>query len=939
MKINMSKSLIPFGNPLRIRRKNYFKKGRFGFKSITKFLTYFSLGLILFVAILFAWYSKDLPTPGKIARRSVAQSTKIFDRQGNLLYETGEQKRTSIEADQISNLLKQATVATEDKDFYNHHGFDFRGIIRAFYNNVFHKTGTQGGSTITQQFVKTALLDSKRTFTRKIKELILSLEIEQMYSKDQILAMYLNEIPYGSNVAGAEAASQMYFGIPAKDLSLAQAATMTAIPRSPTYYSPYGTHTKELIARRNYVIDRMVSAGYIKKEDAETAKTVDSTTVNIEFDKNKVGVRPRKDSIKAPHFAMYVLDQLAEKYGDDVINKQGLRVITTLDSGKQTLAEQTVTQIAAANKKRFNANNAALVSIDPKTSQVLAMVGSKDFFDTSIDGNVNVATSNRQPGSSFKPIVYSTAFKKAENSPSRILFDLSTDFGGGYTPHNYNNRTNGPVTMRFALANSLNIPAVKTLALAGIPESLATAKDLGITTLNKSADHYGLSLVLGTGEVKLLEMTGAYSVFADGGIKKDINTLLKVEDNQGKVLYQYDENENKGSQALDPQIAYEISSILSDNKTRSAIFGSNSPLAFPGRTVAAKTGTTSDFKDGWTLGYTPSLATGVWVGNNDGKAMNGGEAVYAAAPIFHQYMEQALANTPNEEFARPAGIVDTTVDKYSNKLPSDASSELVSDIFASWQVPKEQDNVHVKVRVCKANGLLAGDDVPDALAELRGYVNIHSEFPAKPNWEGPVRAWAASAGLDVLPPTQSCKAADLLSTVSFNTPVANSTISGIVQLSLNISGASNHQSVEYFVDNVSIGQASSPFTKDYNANSLAEGPHIISAILTDDGGGTTKASVNITVKKVKAQITNVSAVNINPTQTRISWQTDIATSSRIDFGTTSGSYNKNAADGALTINHSLLITVVSGTHYFYTVSGTDADGTTSTSNEFTFTSG
>lgn len=934
-----NRSLIPFGGPLKIRRKNLYKTSRFGFKSLTKYLTYFSLGLVLFVAILFAWYSKDLPTPGNIARRAAAQSTKIFDRNGNLLYETGEQKRTSVESDQISNYLKEATIAIEDKDFYKHHGFDFRGFFRAAYNNIFHRTSnTQGGSTITQQFVKSALLDSKRTYTRKIKELILSLEIEQMYSKEQILTMYLNEIPYGSNAAGAEAASEMYYGIPAKDLSLTQAATLAAIPRSPTHYSPYGTHTDNLIARRNYVLDKMVDSGYIKKEEADSAKNVDTTTVNPNFDTDKVGVRPRRDSIKAPHFALYVLDLLADEYGDDKINKEGLKVITSLDSDKQAIAEKAIADGAAKNKSRYNANNAALVSIDPKTGQVLAMVGSKDFFDTSIDGNFNVATSNRQPGSSFKPIVYATAFKKPENNPARIIYDVTTDFGGGYTPKNYNGRTNGAVTMRYALGNSLNIPAVKTLALAGIEESLKTAHDLGITTLNQSADHYGLSLVLGTGEVKLLDMTSAYSVFANNGTRHEITPILKVEDNDGKLLYQYNQDEDKGKTVLDPQIAYEIANILSDNPNRTPVFGSRSALYFPDRTVAAKTGTTSDFKDGWTMGFTPSIATGVWVGNNDGTPMSGGEAVIAAAPIFHQYMEQALANTANEDFIRPEGIVDVTVDRYSNKLPNEGTNDNIADIFASWQVPKEHDNVHVLVRVCKSNGLLADDSIPESLTETRGYVNLHSEFPDKSNWENPVRAWAAAAGLDLLPPTDKCNVNGLVPSISITSPGKNASVSGIMTVTASATADWGIRHVEFFIDNISIGKFTSNFSTTYNTSSLSTGQHHLSAIVTDNNGGTTKDELDFTVVKNPAAITNVLATNIDSSHTKITWNTDVATTSRVDFGTSSGTYTQNSTDATMATNHSITITVSHNTKYYYKVSGIDTYSQTATSNEFSFTS-
>lgn len=933
----MSKSLIPFGNPLKLRPKKIFKRGKFGFKSITKFLTYFSLGLVVFVALLFAWFAKDLPTPGKIAKRAPAQSTKIFDRTGNLLYETGIQKRTSVESDKIANNLKQATVSIEDKDFFKHHGFDFRGILRAAYNDIFKKGSTQGGSTITQQFVKTALLDSKRTFTRKIKELIISIEIEQMYSKDQILAMYLNEIPYGSNVAGTEAAAQMYYNIPASNLSVAQAATLAAIPRSPTYYSPYGTHTKELIVRRDYILGKMKDQGYINEQQLNDAKNIDTTTVNLDYEKNPVGVRPRKDSIKAPHFALHVLDQLVEKYGDEKINKEGLKVITTLDSAKQTIAEKVVSEGAAKNLTRYKANNAALVSIDPKTGQVLSMVGSKDFFDTKIDGNFNVATAKRQPGSSFKPIVYSTAFKKPENSPSRILFDLTTDFGGNYIPHNYNNRTNGPVTMRFALSNSLNIPAVKTLALAGIKESLQTAADLGITTLDKPADHYGLSLVLGTGEVKLLEMTGAFSVFANKGVKEEIKTILKVEDNRGKVLYEYDENKEKGKVAIDPQIAYEISNILSDNKTRSAIFGSNSALAFPDRVVAAKTGTTSEFKDGWTLGYTPTLAAGVWVGNNDSKPMVAGEAVMAAGPIFHQFMIEALKDVPNQEFERPAGIVDVTVDKFSNKLPSELSTEQTTDIFASWQVPKVQDDIHLKLRVCKVNGLLAADDILEGLIEYRTYINIHSEFPNKPNWEGPVRAWAAAAGLDNLPPTTNCDATTITPSISITSPTHNSTVTGILNLTASVGNAAADSTVEYFIDNISVGSTASPYALTYNSAALSEGSHHLSALL-HSSGSTVKSEIDFNVQKVTTVFSNVVATNIAPGQTKITWQTDIATNSRVDFGLVSGSYTGTENNATLTQNHSVILTVNPVTKYYYKLFGVDGSGTLSSSNEFSFTS-
>jgi len=428
-----------------------------------------------------------------------------------------------------------------------------------------------------------------------------------------------------------------------------------------------------------------------------------------------------------------------------MVEEGGLKVTTTLDLDKQIMAENAVR--ASADKKfdGIKATNAALVAIDPKTGQMISMVGSADFFNNDIDGQVNVADSLRQPGSSFKPIVYATAFKDKYN-PASILWDVPTDFGN-YKPNNYDGTTRGPVTMRQALAGSLNIPAVKTLFLAGVDKSIQTAHDMGITSLNEK-DRYGLSLVLGGGEVKLTDMTTAYGVFANAGSLNMTTTILKVQDGKGKVLEEY--KESKAKEVIDPQIAYEISSILSDNNARSYVFGSNSALNFSDRKVAVKTGTTNEYKDAWTIGYTPQLVTGVWVGNNNNASMAaGGAGAMAAAPIWHQFMADALANTPNEDFARPAGIANITVDKMSNKLPTEYSPETISDIFASWQIPNRKDDIHTIVRIDKATGKIATDDCPNVFTENKTVANIHSEQPYNPSWEAPVLATAQAMGITI----------------------------------------------------------------------------------------------------------------------------------------------------------------------------------------------
>jgi membrane peptidoglycan carboxypeptidase len=439
-------------------------------------LAAWSLAVLLLFAIgVFAYYAKDLPSPTKLNQRQVVQSTKIYDRTGDhLLYEIhGEEKRTTITLDQMSQIVRAATISAEDQDFYNHHGIQFKAVARAAIYDLLGRAASQGGSTITQQLIKNTVLTNEKTFTRKVKEVILAVELEQKFSKDEILEMYLNEIPYGSNAYGIQAASQTFFGKDAKDLQLAESALLAALPKAPTYFSPYSTHQDELKYRQEYIIDQMAKLGYITADQAKQAKDFDVLAE----------VRPFQENIAAPHFVMYVKEQLVNEYGEQQVEESGMKVYTTLDWDKQQAAEEAVKKGVATNISKYKASNAALVAMDPKTGQVLAMVGSRDYFDKSIDGNVNVAVRPRQPGSSFKPYVYATAFKKGY-TPDTILFDTETNFGTKdkpYIPLDYDGKFRGPVKMKEALAQSLNIPAVKALYLAGVQNSINTAKSMGIT--------------------------------------------------------------------------------------------------------------------------------------------------------------------------------------------------------------------------------------------------------------------------------------------------------------------------------------------------------------------------------------------------------------------------------------------------------------------------
>jgi len=604
---------------------------------------------------LFIYYAKDLPRPEKFAERAFIESTKIYDRTGEtVLYELyGEEKREIISLNDMPEHLKQAVLSTEDARFYSHHGIDFWGILRAIKINLDIGKATYGGSTISQQLIRSTFLTLEKSIKRKIREIILTLELERRYSKDQILEWYLNQIPLGINIYGVEAAAKTYFNKPAKELTLAESAILAASIKAPSYYSPFGNHLDELLGRKDYVLDRMAQEGYITQEQADEAKQVE-----LEFAKVS-------QTIKAPHFVLYVEEYLFENYGKNFLEEEGFRVYTTLDWELQQAAEKAIEE-NVERLKGYDAHNAALVAIDPKTGEILSMVGSVDWFGDSypeecisgclFDPKLNVTTYRigRQPGSAFKPFVYVTAFQNGYDD-EYIVIDEETNFGvwGGeeYIPKNYDELFRGPVTLRQALGQSLNVPSVKVLVdLAGIQESINTARKCGITTLKQSASFYGPALVLGGGEARLLDMVSAYGVFAAEGKRYPPISILRIEDSEGNIIEQKKKTPRR---VLEQEAVRILNDILSDNEARAPMFGYNSQLYFPDYQVAAKTGTTNNYRDAWTIGYTPSISAGVWVGNNNNTEMAQKPSITIAGPIWRAFMLEALSKLPKEEFTPP----------------------------------------------------------------------------------------------------------------------------------------------------------------------------------------------------------------------------------------------------------------------------------------------
>ncbi|MBI4280831.1 PBP1A family penicillin-binding protein [Candidatus Uhrbacteria bacterium] len=838
---------MPFTiKPIRQRRRRFLR--RFAFRRLAGPLItvalFMFLGGALSLAMLTAWVSRDLPNPDTLLQRNVALSTKIYDRTGtHLLYEIhGDEARTLVKLEEIPEYVKWATIAIEDKNFYKHRGVALRSIARAAVFNVLgdrlsslilrRPSGAGGASTITQQFVKNAVLSPEKTFARKIRELILSREIERRFTKDQILQLYFNEIPYGRSNYGLEAASQDYFKKSARDLTLAEAATLAALPQAPTSYL---NNPDRLLGRRNFILDLMAEQGSISRSVADQTK------------QEPLGILERDEGLLAPHFVFWVKEQLTAAYGERMVEQGGLSVITSLDLEKQKAAEEAVAAGLPKIEEK-GGSNAALVALDPKTGQVLAMVGSRDYFDKEHHGAVNVTLRPRQPGSSFKPIVYTAGFIKGY-TPTTILYDVVTIFKTDtkdYTPHNYDNQEHGPVTVRQALAGSLNLPAVKMIYLVGIDRVLDFAQELGYTTL-EDRSRFGLSLVLGGGEVTLLEHTSAFATFSNDGVRQEPVAILQVKNAEGKALSEW--KPRNGQRVLEEQYSRLITDVLQDNNARSYIFGAQNFLTLPDRPVAAKTGTTNDFRDAWTIGYTPQLAAGVWAGNNDNTEMKrGADGSIIAAPIWQTFMKKALAGAEVESFKAPEAIV-------------------TGKPILDGQVPGE-----IKVQLDRASGLRATELTPANWIEEKIFFEAHSilhfinkddprgEPPTDPssdpqyaNWEEAVRRWAAEqVGQSVYaaPPTEfdNLHLPENQPSLALEQPVSGAIVSGhTLTAVIRASAPRGISRVRYIIDGVLVAERNQfPFDGAVQLpETLPRGSHTITVVAFDDIDNSRSVEVKI----------------------------------------------------------------------------------------------
>lgn len=801
------------------------------------------VALILFGGILFAWYAKDLPRPDKVVRRE-GFATKIYDRNEELLYDVfADQRRTPVSLDQIPEHLKNATVAIEDKNFYKHKGFDPTGIFRALWNIIAHRR-LQGGSTLTQQLVKNALLTPQRTLSRKFKEFILSIQIENKYSKDEILQMYLNESPYGGTAWGVQTAAETYFDKSVFELNLVESAILAGLPQRPSAYSPFGDNPEAYIGRTVAVLRRMREDGYISKDQEKEAK---KQLEQIEFATEGVNFR-------APHFVMYVKKQLEERYGQSFVEQGGLRVYTTLDLELQEKAQEAVSEEIKRVEYLHITNGAAIV-IDPRTGEILAMVGSKNYHDPDYDGKVNVTLSLRQPGSAIKPVTYVAAFKKGY-TPATLLMDTPTTFPvisqPDYKPVNYDGKFHGPLQVRYALGNSINVPAVKMLAKVGLKEVLATAYDMGLSTLQPSAENLkrlGLSVTLGGGEIRLLEMAAAYSAFANTGLKVQPVSILKVTDKDGKVLDEY--KPLSGKRVISLEQAFLISHILSDNNARLITFGGRSALVIAGRTVAVKTGTTNDKRDNWTVGWTPQVVVGVWVGNNDNTEMKQvASGVSGASPIWRRIIQAALDGKPSLGFAAPDGIITAEVDLVSGYRAHDDFPSR-TEYFIKGTEPTGEDPVHTKLKLCREQDKLATvARVAQGDYEEKEFFVFKDEDPISTDgvnrWQQSIDEWLSTqADSRYHPPTEYCGDQEEMAVIIQEPGNEQQIDQSEVKVKAKVISANKITKVEFFIDGEKKDEVTSkPYEKVFT---LDDGTYTIKVRAEDEKGNQAEAEVKIGV--------------------------------------------------------------------------------------------
>lgn len=819
------------------------------FRRISKYLFFTFAVCVLVFTIFILVLEMGLPDPKQLTNRQVHQSTKIYDRTGtNLIYEIfSEKKRTVISLDDLPSYVINATLAVEDKNFYSHHGIAWKSLARAVVSDVLRlKSGRGGASTLTQQLVKNAIVGNERSLTRKLKEALLALKIERTYSKKEILELYFNEIPYGSTNYGIEAASVNYFGTHAKNLSIAQATTIAALPQAPTRYL---NHIDQLTTRRDYILNIMVTQGFITKEEATHAQ------------QEKIEISRDFGGAVAPHFVLMIKEQLTETFGEQTVDQGGLSVITSLDLAKQKIAEEEVTKGVTNNRKNYNAYNAALISLDVRSGEILAYVGSADFHATSslpvgcnpgvsckFDSKVDVVRKQRQPGSSFKPFVYLAGFMKGF-TPETILYDVVTSFRGpneikDYTPHNYDLKERGPVTIRKALQGSLNIPAVKMLYLVGVDSMLELAKQFGYSTFDDKS-RFGLSLVLGGGEVTLADHTAAYATLARGGVYLPIVSILKVSGSDGVALF-----ENKplpGKQVADNDAVATISNVLSDNASRAYVFGANSPLQLGDRPVAAKTGTTNDYHDGWVMGYTPSIATGVWAGNNDNTPMNKAGGSLAGGTIWNGFMKRSLEGTPIEQFPPlPPPKTDKPVLLGNDPSYEEIEIDSISGKRATSFTP---DALRIKKKFFTGHSILFSVNKDDPKGPAPSDPTQDPQFG---NWEKGIREWATKQGLVLeTPPTEyddTHTGADQ-PTVSIVSPTQGQSVERIAKISVSTSGVNGISGVKYFVDNVFMGESTAfpLFEITLSMGQFTTGFHTLTAAAYDVMGNKGVTSVDISI--------------------------------------------------------------------------------------------
>lgn len=689
--------------------------------------------------VLYAWLVVDLPSFHDLHGRAIAPTTKIYDRYGRLLYEIIDPhvgKHTPLPLDQIPVHLRQATIATEDANFYTNPGVDLRAILRALIINLRGGEVISGGSTITQQLARNLLLAPEervqRTLTRKLRESILAWRLARTYSKDDVLALYLNESYYGNLAYGVEAAAQAYFGKSASELDLAECALLAGLPQYPAGYNPL-ENPQAARERQAVVLELMVKNGYISEEEARLAKEEPLHFAAVPF------------PIRAPHFVMYVWGLLEKRLKPEELYRAGLEVYTTLDvdmqEATQSIARRRLAVLADRPRRDLpdpNVHNAAVVALDPSTGEILAMLGSPDYFDPEIDGAVNCALAPRQPGSSVKPITYAAAFAQGY-TPATMILDVRTAFltkeGEPYVPLNYDLTFHGPVLAREALASSYNLPAVKVLDYVGLDKMTALARSMGITTFDDS-ERFGLALTLGGGEVRLLELTAAYAAFANGGYKVEPVAILRIEDSQGHILYE--RKPGQGERVIDERIAYLITDILSDDLARMPAFGEGSGLKLS-RPAAVKTGTTTDWRDNWTVGYTPELVVGVWAGNADNSPMRDVSGVAGAAPIWHDFMEEVLEARPVKDFVEPEGLTRVEVCTLSGQLPNPYCPHRRTELFIAGTEPKETCEMHQLFQLDAATGQLASSDTPPERIVERVYTVLPAEAVE----------WGRERGLDI----------------------------------------------------------------------------------------------------------------------------------------------------------------------------------------------